>query len=507
MRIKILPLICLATLPLHAQKEGGINLAEGLELQLEAQATGSTGNYAPTWFSSNRYGLTPVGKWSNYERATLTRDSRNDSLHQWRFGYGADVAVEFNAARNLVVEQAYVEAGYKKASLTLGSKIRPLEMRNQELSSGGMTFGTNARPIPQARIDIDYFSFPSTKGWWKWKTYGSFGMTTDGRWQKAFNSTAATPYCHTSNILYHEKALFWKFGKEDCPVPLVYEISLRFGTQFGGTTYNAVGRGINEPELKHPANLDAFLKALTCRGSDETDGAYKNTAGNHVGSYLMALGWQGKTWQAKAYFERFFEDQSMLTVQYGIRDHIFGFELNLPRNRFLSNVVIEQMSTRDQSGAVYHDPTQTLPDKMAGLDDYYNHSLYAGWQHYGMGIGHPFLTSPIYNTNGQVRFLNNRLKAWHVGLNGDPSEEWHWRLMLSFTKNWGSVYYPTYDPEKEQYLMAEATYKPRWARDWSGTLGLGLDHGDLGKSQKNLGEIGNSLGVQLTLRKTFRLGR
>lgn len=501
----LLATLWLSIMPAHAQTKAW-DPSHGLDLQLEAQATGSTGNYAPTWLSSNRYGITSPEKWSNYERATLERNVSNDSLRNWKLGYGADIAVEFNAPRTFVVQQAYAELGYKKATLCIGSKQRPLDMRNDYLTSGGMSFGINARPIPQVRLDIDYFNFPGTKGWWKWKAHGSYGMTTDGKWIKSFVQDAQKPFRYTGNILYHEKALYWKFGKEECPVPLVYEISLQMGTQFGGTTYNATGRGLTTPtDIQHSTNAKAFLEALICGGSDEIDGAYKNTAGNHVGSYLMSLGWYGKKWSVKGYFERFFEDQSMLTVQYGIRDHIFGVETQLPRNPFLSSIVVEQMSTRDQSGAVYHDKTTTLPDKMNGIDNYYNNSLYAGWQYYGMHIGHPFLTSPIYNANSTMYCYNNRIKAWHVGLSGNPTQELRWRLLMSFTQNWGTYYYPTNEVEKEQHILAEVDYKPDWAKGWSGTLGIGLDHGNLGKENYNTNTIGNSFGAQLTIRKQLRL--
>ena len=188
----------------------------------------------------------------------------------------------------------------------------------------------------------------------------------------------------------------------------------------------------------------------------------------------------------------------MLTVQYGIRDMLIGGEVTLPKNPYVSSVVVEYLTTTDQSGAVYHDETKSLPDAMAGRDDYYNHALYGGWQYYGQGIGNPLLSSPLYNTtfgySHQLRFYNNRVKAWHIGLCGDPSEEWHWRLLASFTRNWGTYAFPLEDILSQNYFMGEATYRPRWAKRWSSTLGLGLDHGDL---------IGNSFGAQLTMR--FRI--
>ena len=128
--------------------------------------------------------------------------------------------------------------------------------------------------------------------------------------------------------------------------------------------------------------------------------------------------------------------------------------------------------------------------------------MYSGWQFYGYGMGHPFLTSPIYNEGGErekmgrLQFYNNRVKAWHFGFSGNPCDEVGYRILMSFTRNWGTHVYPFQDMMKQQYVLAETNYRPHWAKDWSGTLGLSYDHGDL---------LGNSFGGQLTIRKTFNL--
>ncbi len=492
-------LLILSALNLSAQEDG--KLTSGMELGVEVSGTAASGDYAPLWLTGNKYGLSSIENWSNYERVSLMRTSDNDSLRNWRRGYGVDLAFTFNSARTFVVQQAFVEFGFKKANLIIGSQEHPILLRNQALTSGGLSLGINARPIPQIRLDFDYFTFPGTKGWWKWKLWASYGVLTDGKWQKKFaEETYDRVTRYTDNTMYHEKALYWKFGKEDCDVPLTFDIGLQIATQFAGKTHNVnVQPGVDQ---KHPSGFSAYMDALLCSGSDSYDGAYANTAGNHVGSYNMALTWHGDGWKVRGYFERLFEDQSMLTVQYGIQDHLVGLEAELPKNPVLTGVVVEHLSTYTQTGAVYHDEATGLPDKMNGRDDYYNHKMYSGWQFYGFGMGHPFLTSPIYNDGnsrehmGKLEFYNNRVKAWHVGLSGNPSDEVGYRVLMSFTRNWGTYVYPFQDMTKQQYLLAEANYKPHWAKNWSGTLGISYDHGDL---------LGNSFGGQLTLRKTFNL--
>lgn len=488
---KILFSLLLFPAAVFAQKE---NLTDGLEVGLEAQASISDAK-TPLWLNANKYGLSSLKSRNGYVRFSALRPTEADSRRNWKWGYGLDVAAAANHSSVLVVEQAYGELAWKKLHITMGAKQQPAVMKDMELSSGSLTCGWNARPIPQIRLDVDWFSIPSTKGWWKWKFYGSYGMTTDGSWQK---STVPEKGRYTGNVLYHEKGLYWKFGKEEHPqVPLTFEIGIQFATQFGGTTYNYSGRVFTEhTDIKHPNGLSAFIDALVCGGSDENDGSSKNTAGNHVGSYNMRLTWHGKDWKVAARFERLFEDQSMLTVQYGIYDHLLGIDCQLPQNKWLSSVTVEHLSTRDQSGAILHDAAPNIPDKMNGRDDYYNHSMYSGYQHWGQTLGNPLLTSPIYNDNGSLFFRNNRLKAWHIGLSGAPYDWIHWRALATFSRNWGTYDRPFDDPLNQRYLLLEGTIKHRLLRGWHPTLSLGLDSGKV---------TGNNFGAQITIRKGFTL--
>ena len=471
------------------------NLASGLKLDAEVSATGSSGDYAPLWLSSNRYGASSTDSWNGIQRMKISRSADSDSLRNWKYEYALDFFLAEKGLSVFNLQQAYIKTAYKKFGVTVGAKEMPLVMKNAELSSGGLCYGINARPIPQVSLDVDYFSIPFTNSWWKWKAHLSYGFTTDGKWQKSF---AADGTNYTSNTLYHEKALYWKFGKENHPiVPLTYEIGIQMANQFGGTGYNVAGRTLQgKTDLKFGHAFSDYIDALLCTGSDITDGTEPNTAGNHTGSYNMALAWHAKTWTVRAYFERYFEDQSMLTVQYGIQDHLLGVEAELPHNPFVTGVVVEHINTKSQSGAVYHDRTESIPDKMNGRDNYYNHSLYSGWQHWGQAIGNPLLTSPIYNTDGMIEFKNNRIKGWHIGLCGDPTADIHWRLLVSITHNWGTYIRPCSDVISQQYLLAEIGWRPARFCGWSGKLAFGYDYGKV---------LGNSFGTQLSIHKTFTL--
>ena len=472
--------------------------ATAQEAFVEVSGTASDGSFAPLWLTSNRQGVPSPYANSAYQRigGSYDLDLPKDTAHSWHLSFAADLMLAQNAQYKFFVHQLFAEARYKKATLTIGQKERSIDLRNNSLTSGGLSQGINAQPIPEVLLSVDYFSIPLTNHWLKARGRIGFGKTTDGAWQKEWVGEESKKR-YTSNTLYHEKSIALKIGREEI-FPLTFEPSLQMMTQFGGTSYNAYGRNhADGAPIKHPEDLNAFWHAFWPMGSEDvTDGLHPNSAGNTVGSYNIALTWNAPTWKARAYFERVFEDQSMLTVQYGIFDHLLGIDCQLPANPYISNILVEHLSTTDQAGPVYHDSTPNIPESYTGIDNYYNHGLYSGWQNWGVSMGTPLITSPIYNDNNTLQFYNNRVKAWHIGIDGNPTPWLSWRMMATFTRNWGTYAQPYDDILKQQYYLAELTTLPPFAKGWKATLSLGLDHGEV---------IGNSVGAQLTIRKTFSL--
>lgn len=476
-------------------------LLHAQEVFVEASGIAGGGEFAPLWLTANRNGAASPYVNSAYERAGINGSAQLDSAMQLKLDYGLDMMLRQNAQSGFIVHEAYASVSYKKLHLLVGQKEHTLDFRNDRLSSGGLGYGINAQPIPMVKLDVDYFSMPGTKHWLKVAGRVGYGKTTDGKWQEGW---IADGNRYTSNTLYCERALILKIGREET-FPLTLEGSLQMMTQFGGTSYNVTGRNHHDlVPIVHPENFNAFWHAIWPMGSsDATDGNISNSAGNTVGSYIFSLKWRGNKddvpenqWYANAYFERMFEDQSMLTVQYGIYDHLVGLEFGLKKNPYVSHIVIEHISSKDQAGPVYHDKSPNMPESYTGKDNYYNHNLYTGWQHWGVGMGNPLFLPPICNSDHTIRFKDNRLRALHIGLDGNPTEDLSWRIMASFTRNWGTYSIPYPDVVNQQYYLAELSYRPQCLPGWSGTLDLGLDHGKLMDSKS---------AVSLTLRKTLKL--
>ena len=494
---KLLALL-ITILPLTVEAQFS-RLGEDVFYEGTATSAFSGGDYAPFWFTSNRYGLSSHKNNYGYLRGSIQRDVMTDSIRNWRIGYGADMAVAVGMeSKHFIIQQLYTDIQWKALRLSLGQKERPLELKNQALSSGAMTTGINARPIPQVRVEIpDFLTIPGTKKWLAIKGHLAYGWYTDNAWQREFNNNNRANF-YTSGSLYHSKAAFLRIGNTE-KFPLTVTGGIEMSCQFGGTGYNIRQRaGFDAPiddKISLLNGFKSFWNAFIPGGGDINDGnIYSNREGNQLGSWHLRADYHGKGWSVAGYMEHFFEDQSQMFWQYGWKDMLWGLEVNLPKNPFLSSLVYEHIGTMDQSGAIYHDHTDVMPEQISGCDQYYNHHIYGAWQHSGYVIGNPLLTSPIYNdrfgASNDLMVYHSRINAHHIGLSGQPTEEWGWRLFYTHEKSLGSYNSPTPDPQNANYLMAEIIYEPTKIKGLGITASYGHNDGAI---------LGNSNGGMMSV--------
>ena len=245
-----------------------------------------------------------------------------------------------------------------------------------------------------------------------------------------------------------------------------------------------------------PNGLKDFMKVLIPKQAS----TLQNVQGNHCGSWNFALSYYLKDWKFRAYLEHYFEDHSQMFWQYGRwKDGHLGLEVTLPENRWVTRVLWEGLNTKDQTGPILYDGIAgSFQDvQMSGGDNYYTNGEYLGWQHAGLGLGHPFLPGPAYNTDGSNMFKSNRVRANHLGMTGDPSEEWNWRVLVSFARHWGTYSAPLDKPRKQFGSLWEVTYRPKRLAGWSFSAALGLDRGNY--------LPGNTAGGTFCIRKTGEL--
>ena len=484
-----------------------------LRWKVSTQTSISSGDNTPFWLNANKHGLSSLDPNNGYMRASLAKETAVDSLGRFTWGGMVDIAAAFNYSSTVIVQQAFIEGRWKKGVLTIGSKEYPMELKSQTLSTGSQTLGINARPVPQVRLALqDYWTLPFTCGWVSIKGHIAYGKTTDEGWQKDFTDIKSR---YTENVLYHSKAGYLRIADTKRHRPLSLTLGLEMAAQFGGTSYlfDDYGKMI---VLDNDKGLDAFLTALIPGDADTSEDVYQNARGNIVGSWVARLDLDYPKWALGFYADHYFEDHSSMFLldydgygvgaewnekkdnrflMYQLKDIMLGLELKLKNFRYVNNIVAEYLYTKYQSGPIYHDHTQQMPDHIGGIDDYYNHHLYTGWQHWGQAIGNPLYTSPIYNTDGNIEFKNNRFVAYHIGISGQPARNLSYRLLSTWQKGYGTYKKPYPDPKTGFYCMGEVSCN--MPKGWNITAAMALDHGNL---------TGNNFGVQLTVAKSGVLG-
>ncbi len=486
------------------------DLGKDIEYKAEVQTSVSHGK-TPLWLNANKYGLSSLSSFNGYVRGSLIRPLSADSARRWGVGYGVDMAVPLHYTSHFVLQQAFVEARWLHGVLSVGAKEYPMELKNQTLSSGSQTLGINARPVPQVRLALpEYWTIPILGRWFQFKGHVAFGVMTDGRWQEDFTQRRSKYVVHT---LYHSKAGYLRIGNKDRFFPLSVEIGLEMAAEFGGRAYRCNENG-EMVRLSTGTGLKDYFHAFIPSGSDVTDGEYANVEGNHLGSWLLRVNYDADTWRLGVYADHFFEDHSQMFFvdydgygegeewmkrkknryyRYKLKDIMLGAEVNIKYGTWLRNVVFEYLYTKYQSGPYNHDHTMNIPDHLAGTDDYYNHGIYAGWQHWGQVMGNPLYRSPQYNDNGVLYIYNNRFIAFHLGFDGRPTERLGYRVLATYQKGWGTYSGPFSKPHHNVSFLLESDYTFR--KGWFVKGGYAMDFG----SEKMLG---HNAGFQLTVGKS-----
>lgn len=456
---------------------------------VETVATISSGRYTPFWLTANRGGLGSPRLNNGYLRAAAEKKMDWESRFSW--GAGLDLVGAWKSWSPFRIRQLYGEIRYRSLSAFAGSKLIEPEMTDPLLSSGNLLYSGNALPIPQVRAGIkDFVPVWGTNGWFSVKGYIAYGKFTDSRWQKNW---VAPDSLRTSGVLYHSKGLWMRGGNPD-RFPLTGTFGIEMGTQFGGESHH------NGETIKMGHGLEKWLKAFFPSPSDASavHGERTNVEGNFIGSYYFQMEWAPKSGpRAKVYYQHLFDDHSQMFFQYGPwKDGLWGVQIYLPKNRWISSAVYEFLYTKDQTGAVYHDSTEWVPEQVSGRDCYYDHFLYAGWQNRGLGIGSPLAISPIFNSDHTLFFYDTRIVAHHLGISGNPTENLDYRLLLTATSNWGTYMHPLPEVEHNFSAMAEVGWHLSRLPGWSLKGSVAFDRGQL---------LGNNFGLLISISKSGRI--
>ena len=515
---KFLTILILSMASLHAYGQywndndevGKLEPFKDIQYNVETQGSFSHGK-TPLWLNANKYGLNSLEETNGYVRGSIIRPLQADSIRNWGIGYGVDVAVPVNYTSHFILQQAFIEGRWKYGVLSIGSKEYPMELKNNQLSSGSQTLGINARPVPQVRLALpEYWIPPFGNGWIRFKGHISYGWMTDNHWQQDFTKRK---HKYVDNTLYHSKAGYIKIGNEERFYPLSFEAGLEMACLFGGNAHIFYPDG-REAEVKGSAKLKDYWKAFIPGGAEplEVGTPYENSQGNQVGSWVARLNYDDDDWCFSVYVDKYFEDHSSMFqldydgygtgeewnkrkknryLLYSFKDWMVGAELNFKYNRWIKELVFEYIYSKYQSGPVYHDHSKNVTNHVGGNDDFYNHYIYSGWQHWGQVIGNPLYLSPIYNEIEAIYVYNNRFMGFHLGVSGYPTDRLQYRALVTWQDGLGTYAEPYTKRKYNTSFLIESNYQ--FNHGWNAKLGYAMDFGKI---------RGNNYGFQLTVSKS-----
>ncbi|MDY4149795.1 MAG: capsule assembly Wzi family protein [Paludibacteraceae bacterium] len=401
--------------------DGADNRQDTLLYTVGLQGAASYGQTAPYWLQTNRHGdvsaaplsgnitagiikpATRPNRWFDYDFA-LTLTGRLQS--------GSEaIQPSQNRLGNLYSTLAYAHLRLYIIDITAGIQPEQYGPTDNLLTSGGLLYSYNARPMPGVKIGIDQWTaFPGLFG------YVEVRGGIAHMWQ--------TDNVYVTQGMVHHK---WVGGRIGGRLPVNVSYEFHHVAQWGG--YSPVYGDLGN-------SWQAFMNAVLVRSGGTMANDQINAQGNHIGSQILTVDAKGDGWKMSAYWQNIFEDGPIRFIGAGMNaaDGIWGLHISQNKWPYISGLTYEFINTTDQSGP-YHDKDGYI---YGGADSYFRNGIYRnGWNYGYRTIGTPFITSPIYNADGTIDTRNSRVQAHYIGLKGDICG-YKYRAVCSYAKNYGN---------------------------------------------------------------------
>ena len=422
-------------------------LATHVTYDVTTETAVGTGDYTAFLLTANRHHVLSTRPNTAYLRGAVNVEhafSKDLSLSG-----AVDIIGSVHADHKVYMQQAYLNLQWKGFFLEAGSREHRQVVRDDLLSTGSFVKGKNAKPIPQVHFGTnDFWTVPYTKGWLQVNFDFGYGKFMDSGYREDQFVEHNVNKTYAKDIWYHQKHLYLRSNPKK---PVFITVGIEHAVQFGGTKYF---RDPKKQPSEKPLNLKSFWKVILPGGDSQY---FENNAmedwvwGNHVGVMTAQIGWNiNKDYQVQVYLDNPFEDGSGIRKGNGW-DGLWGMQYtNKAEGRqYVRGAVLEYFQSTNQSGPLHWDSgdypepiRHQITDLVTGKDEYYNHSFYGSYAHYGMTPGNPLIPSPIYNKDGYSAFHDNRVKAWNLGINGEITDHLSYLVKGSYREGWGTYDVP-----------------------------------------------------------------
>lgn len=457
-------------------------LGTHISYDLAAEAAAGTGDFTAFQLVTNRHHTLATRPNTAYLRGAV---SLEHAFSQGLTLSGAvDVIASVHADHPFYLQQCYANLSYQSFFIEAGSRELKQVLRDDLLSTGTFAKGANAKPIPQVHFGTNgFWTVPFTKGWLQANFDFGYGKFMDNNYREKMFWQGSNNQLYATGAYYHQKHLYFRSNPEKRFFVIA---GIEHAVQFCGTSYSLVNGSLTAKEK--PANLKAFWKVILPIGDSnyyENDAMEDWVYGNHLGSMTVQIGWNiNKSHLLQAYYDDPFEDGSGMRKGNGW-DGLYGLQYNnkAPGVQYVRGAVAEYFQTTNQSGPLhwdsgdYPEPVRSqITDLVTGNDNYYNHCFYDSYTHYGMTPGNALITSPIYNKDGYTAFTDNRVRAWHLGVNGELTDRLSYLVKGSYREGWGTYSFPLASKHYSFDAMFQTIYH---FGPWQFTAAYAFDKGNI----------------------------
>lgn len=460
--------------------------ATAVAYHLTAETAVGSGDFTAYQLATNRHHTLATRPNTAYLRGAVS--VAHQWAHDWKLTGAVDVITSVHADHKAYLQQCYLTLSWRDLFVEAGAREQEPVLRDPILSSGAFIKGNNAKPVPQIHVGTNGFlTVPYTKEWLQVSADFGYGKLMDSDYRKKqFQHEGSGNWHYTTGTLYHQKHLYLRTNPQK---PVFVTAGIEHVALFGGTEYSTETGAL--VAKKKPTSLQAFWKMILPVGDKnyfENDAMEDWIFGNHVGSITLQLAWNiNSRHQVQVYMDNPFEDGSGMRKGNGW-DGLWGlqYQNTAAGPQPIRSAVVEYLQTTNQSGPLhwdsgdYPEPIRSqITDLVTGNDNYYNHSFYGAYAHYGMTHGNALLTSPIYNTDGYADYRDNRVKAWHAAVNGELTPHLSYLIKGSYREGWGTYHAPLTTKHHSFDAMLQGTYtQGPWQLSGAYALDKGNIYGD-----------------------------
>ncbi len=402
-----------------------------------------TGGTLPFWAVSNQGGLMPE---TNGGLALVQAYKPFDTSKTFQWQAGASLAASYDVSGfRPMVDELYAGARWEVLRADIGMMRNEREFLGADRSLGSLSVNeghiiesNNARTMPGVKLVLEPWAIPFTGG----------HLLLNGTW--ADYKTIDDRYM--SGALVHRLKGYVTF---DTRRHFYIRLGLDHYALWGGTSPTGSTMALS---------WGNYWRVATGRhaSSEGSRSDQINVIGDHGGAEELRMGWRADDYELVFQYEKPYSDKSGMRFN-NLPDGAYTLHFSLKdKDRWVSDALLEFHYTMWQSGCKHEKETDADGNvipwhpgfNIFGGDNYFTNGEYkSGWTHFGRAICGPLFFTKEFS-NGVTAIYNNRYIAWHFGLSGKLFRTAPYRLMLTYSNNYGTYRSP---------LVPGAT---TWGSDW-----------------------------------------